>query len=262
VNHTTMPAHGHPSPLPDVREITLDHPWQWLAKGWDDLIRAPKHSLAYGVFFFLVSVLLTLGLYYQSLFFVVPPLAAGYFLVAPLLGIGLYSISEALETGEEVEFIRAWEAWKHNEVHLAGMGVTLLMVLMVWMMTANLMFALLYSSPVPSWENFIPQVFLSGDNPLFVFGGILAGGLIAALTFAISAISVPLLMDRQINLMDAIETSVRAVIRNWRPMLLWACLIAMFVGIGLVTFYIGLIVVMPWVGHATWHAYRDLVAPD
>jgi uncharacterized membrane protein len=248
--------------LPEVNEITLDHPWQWLADGWKDLTQAPGYSLAYGGVFTAVSMLLTLGLFYENLFFVIPLLAAGFFLVAPLLGVGLYKISETLEQKKEVEFCQAWKAWKRNEVHLAGMGVTLLLILMAWMLAANLVFALLFDKPVPTWENFIPQVFLSGESPLFLFTGIGVGALIAAFTFSITVVSVPMLMDRQVDLVTAMHTSLRAVRRNWQAMALWASLIVMFVGIGLVTFYIGLIVAMPLVGHATWHAYRDLVRQE
>ena len=262
MNPTSVTTSERSQDLPGVNRVTLDHPWQWLAKGWRDLTRAPRFSLAYGAVFALISTLLTLGLVYGQLFFLVPPLAAGFFLVAPLLGIGLYEISETLERGDEVEFCQAWRAWKRNEVHLAGMGVTLLLILVAWMLAANLVFALLFDRPVPTWPNFIPEVFLSGESPLFLVAGIGVGGLIAAFTFSITVVSVPLLMDRRIDLISAMQTSLQAVRQNWQPMTLWACLIVMFVGIGLATFYIGLIVAMPLVGHATWHAYRDLVEPQ
>lgn len=247
---------------PKVNIVTLDHPWQWLSAGWKDLIRAPRFSLSYGAMFTLVSLLMTLGLVYEQLFFAIPLLAPGFFLVAPLLGIGLYQISRSLERGEPIKFCQAWIAWKTNEVHLAGTGVTLMLIMLVWMLVANLLFALLFSKPVPTWEQFIPVVFLSGDSPLFVLAGIGAGALIAAFTFSISVITVPLLMDRQIDLITAMQTSFQVVRANWQPMALWACLIVMFVGIGLVTVYLGLILVMPLVGHATWHAYRDLVPAE
>jgi uncharacterized membrane protein len=255
---TATPQH----PLPEVKEITLDHPWEWLAKGWKDLSRAPKFSLAYGAVFFLVSYLMTFGLMVQSLFFIIPPLAAGFFLIAPLLGIGLYQISDTLERGEKVEFCNALSAWKRNDVQLSAMALVLVMVVLLWMLAAILVFALFYDSPIPTWENFIPQVFLSGKSPLFLFTGIAVGAVIAAFTFAISAITVPMLMDRQTDVLTAMQTSVRAVRANWQAMALWASLIVMFVGIGIVTFYVGLIVAMPLVGHATWHAYRDLVPRD
>jgi uncharacterized membrane protein len=251
-----------PGARPRVNSITFENPWEWLSKGWNDLIRAPRFSLLYGAFFVLVSYLLTLGLVAENMFFIIPPLAAGFFLVAPLLGIGLYQISENLEKGSELRFCHAIEAWKRNEVQLGAMALVLVMVLLVWMLAGLLLFALLYDRPVPTWENFIPGVFLSGDSPVFVFAGIIAGGIIAGFTFAISAITVPMLMDRDTDVMTAMRTSVEAVRVNWQAMTLWACLIVMFVGVGIVTFYVGLLVAMPLVGHATWHAYRDLVPRD
>ncbi len=245
--------------IPRVNEITLDHPWEWLAKGWKDLTSAPKFSLTYGLVFMLTSYVLTFALVSESLFFIIPPLAAGFFLVAPLLGIGLYDISDTLERGEEVRFGNALRAWRRNEVHLSAMAIVLVMVVLVWMLAAILVFALLFNYPVPVWEDFIPVVFLSGKSPAFLVIGTLVGGLIAAFTFSISVITVPLLMDRQLDVLTAMQTSMKAVRTNWQAMLLWACLIVMFVGIGLATFYIGLVVTMPLVGHATWHAYRDLV---
>lgn len=247
---------------PRVNEISLESPWEWLSKGWADLKRAPKFSLTYGAVFFLISVLMTLGLLFGDLFFIVPALAAGFFLVAPMLGIGLYQISENLEEGKPVEYCQALRAWRRNEVQLGAMALVLVMVLLVWMLLGLLVFALTYHNPVPTWENFVPVVFLSGENNLFVFTGIAVGGVIAAFTYCISAITVPMLMDRPVDVMTAMRTSVEAVRKNWQAMILWAALIVMFVGIGILTCGVGLIVAMPLVGHATWHAYRDLVPRD
>jgi uncharacterized membrane protein len=248
--------------IPRVNLIELERPWDWVARGWQDLRRAPRFSLAYGAFFALVSILITLGLLAEGMFFIVPALAAGFFLVAPMLGIGLYRISENLEEGRPVQFCQAIEAWRRNEVQLAAMAVVLVLVMLFWMLSALIVFALFFDNPVPTWENFIPEVFFSGENNVFVAAGTLVGGAIAAFTFTISAITVPMLMDRPVDVMTAMRTSVEAVKRNWAPMALWAALIAMFVGIGILTYFIGLVVAMPVVGHATWHAYRDLVPRD
>jgi uncharacterized membrane protein len=253
-------ANAHPQrSLPRVNEITPDHPWDWMAKGWKDLSTAPQFSLAYGAVFMVVSYLMTFGLVYENLFFILPPLAAGFFLVAPLLGIGLYQISDALERGEKVRFCNALTAWKRNDVQLSAMALVLVMVLLIWVLAAILVFALFYDNPIPTWDNFLPEVFLSGGSPLFLATGVVVGGLIAAFTFAVSVVTVPMLMDRQTDVLTAMQTSVRVVRTNWQAMVLWASLIVMFVGVGIVTFYIGLVVTMPLVGHATWHAYRDLV---
>ena len=259
---TATATHEPHADTPKVNEISLESPWEWLAKGWEDLKRAPRFSLTYGAVFALFSVLMTLGLFYEGLFFMVPPLAAGFFLVAPLLGIGLYQISENLTAGRPLEYCQALQAWRRNSAQLGAMAVILVLVMLVWMLTALVVFALFYDNPMPTFENFVPQVFLSGENNGFVAAGIVSGGLIAAFAYCISAITVPMLMDRQVDVMTAMRTSVEAVKRNWAPMTLWAALIVMFVGLGIVTYYVGLIVTMPLIGHATWHAYRDLVPHD
>jgi uncharacterized membrane protein len=247
------------SDIPRVLEVNPERPWEWLGKGWADIRRAPGFSLAYGAVFVVISVLMTLGLVHEHLFFIVPPLAAGFFLVAPLLGIGLYQISENLEEGKAVQFCQALEGWRRNEVQLAAMALVLVLVMLVWMLAAILVFALFYDNPVPTWENFVPTVFLSGENNAFLLAGIIVGGLIAVFTYCISAVTVPMLMDQQVDVMTAMRTSVEAVRKNWQAMTLWAALIVMFVGIGILTYYLGLLVTMPLIGHATWHAYRDLV---
>lgn len=260
MTETAVEAQMQPAAKPVINTITLDEPWQWLAAGWKDLRHSPKYSLAYGLVFVLVSYLLTLALINGQMFFIIPPLAAGFFLLAPLLGIGLYAISRAIERNQPVELSQVRKAWEFNPVHISAMGLVLLMLMLSWMLVANLVFALFFNQPVPTWENFIADVFLSGDHPLFLAAGLASGGLIALFTFTVSAVSVPMLIDRQVDVATAIHSSYLAVRQNWRPLLLWACLIAMFVGVGILTFYLGLLVTMPLVGHATWHAYRDLIA--
>ena len=250
------------SVIPRVNEVNPERPWDWLSKGWQDILRAPRFSLAYGGAFVLISVLLTLGMIFGHLFYIVPVLAAGFFLVAPMLGIGLYQISENLEEGKPVRFCQALEAWRRNDVQLAAMALVLMLVMLVWMLAAVLVFAVFYNNTVATGEGFLAHVFLSGENNAFVAAGILTGGAIAAFTFAISAITVPMLMDRPVNVVTAMRTSLEAVLKNWQAMTLWAALIVMFVGVGILTYFIGLLVAMPLVGHATWHAYRDLVPRD
>jgi uncharacterized membrane protein len=250
---------SRPVEIPRVNTIDLERPWDWLARGWADLKAAPRFSLTYGAAFVAISLLLAFAMISDGFFYLVPVLVGGFFLVAPLLGIGLYQISANLEAGRPVQFCQALQAWRRNETQLSAMALVLLMVMLMWMLAAILVFALFYSSPVPTWENLIPTLFLSGDNTLFVIAGVLVGGVIAAFSFAISAVTVPMLMDRPVDVMTAMRTSAAAVFRNWRPMTLWAALIVLFVGLGIFTWFIGLWIAMPLVGHATWHAYRDLV---
>ncbi len=262
VNETTDAANRKEHGIPKINEITMEAPWQWLAAGWQDMRRAYRVSLAYGVFFVFISYVLTLGLIWGGMFYFVPPLVAGYLLVSPILGIGLYSVSRNLEKNEPVSLAGSLVAWRCNETQVAAMGVILMFAMLVWFLMANLTFALFFDQPLPTWENFIPVVFLSGDSPLFLAVGISVGAVIAFFVFAISAVSVPMLMDCRGNALSAVLTSLAAVRKNWKTMLLWAYLLAMFAGAGLLTLYIGLAFAFPLVGHATWHAYRDVVGPD
>ncbi len=246
-----------------INEISLDHPWQWIGAGWNDFKRAPLLSVAYGMIFFVASILLTILVLSSNLFFLVPPLAAGFFLVAPILAVFLYDTSRKLKNGETPSFADTCRSCQDNPFDLVVMGLVLMVVLIFWMMIANLVFAIFFSNAVLTFDNFLPTLFLSGDSPVFLAAGILSGGIIALGVFTITVISIPMLIDRKdTNVLQAISTSYHAVLKNPRPLMLWAALIVMFVCLGFLTFYIGFVISMPVIGYATWHAYRDLVASE
>lgn len=242
-----------------VNTVTLAHPWKWIEQGWADMLKARRYSLTYGAVIVLISGLMTLGLVREGLFFIVPFLAAGFYLLAPIIGLGLYQMSAHVERGEPLRFCNFLEAWKHNQSQLTILTAGLLIIMQLWIMSNFVLFALLYNGMTPPLDRFFGTVFLSGNNNLFVFASIGVGFLLAWLAYAISAVSVPMLMDRNVDGWTAIRTSVKAVTHNWAPMALWAVLIVFFIGLGLLTFYVGLFIALPLIGHATWHAYRDLV---
>ena len=245
-----------------INHISLSHPWEWIEKGWRDMMNARRHSLTYGAIIVLISGLMTLGLMSEGLFYIVPFLAAGFYLLAPIIGLGLYQMSAHLERDEPIKFCSALEAWRSNQAQLGVITAGLLIIMQLWMMTNFVLFALLFNGLHPPLENFFGAVFLSGQHNAFTFASLAVGFTLAWVAYAISAISVPMLIDRKVDGFTAIRTSVRAVMRNWGPMALWAVLIVFFIGLGLATFYIGLALAMPLMGHATWHAYRDLVPSE
>ena len=142
------------------------------------------------------------------------------------------------------------------------MGLILMMVMVFWMMIANLIFAIFFSGLTLKFDDFISTLFLSGNSTAFLAAGFISGGLIALLVFTMTVVSIPMLIDRDINAFEAIAASYNAVLKNPRPMMLWAAIIVMFMVIGILSFYLSFIVSMPVIGYATWHAYRDLVAVD
>ena len=245
----------------DRQPITYDDPWHWLAAGWRDLTRAPALSLGYGAVFSLVSFGITFGLMRSGFHALILPLAAGFMLVGPMLAVGLYEISRRLEAGEAVNLRAVLGNCKVCLPRVGWMGAALMLFLFAWMQIAALLFMLFFGGEhYPAEPELLFSVlFYTPRGIAFVFVGSAVGAVLAVMVFAISAISVPLLVERDIDIVGAAEISIRVVRDNMRPMLLWAMLIALFTAAGIATFFVGLIVTFPLIGHATWHAYRALV---
>lgn len=246
--------------VPSVRRIAADRPWEWLAAGWRDLRRAPAISLGYGLAFTLAGMLLTLAVARVRLWHLVVPLAAGFMLVGPILAVGLYEASRRLERGERVRPRDALCAWRRNAGQIGLLALALTLFLLAWVRLATLLFALFYGDSPPGLETFVRDVLFAPRAVQFFLLSTAIGAALAALVFAISAVSIPMLLDRDVDVVTAIGASLAAVRRNPESMAVWAGLIVLFVGAGLVTAYIGLILALPLIGHATWHAYRDLIA--
>ena len=248
------------APVPRINRIELERPWAWLAAGWRDLTRAPAVGLTYGVVFAVAGWAITFGLWWLDMLYFVLPMVAGFLIVGPILAVGLYEVSRRLAEGRPVGLGDALGAFRANPTQIAFMGVALLLFFFAWMRLAVLIFMLFFGLQPPSPVDFLGRVFLSADSVPFLAVGFAVGGVLAGLAFCLSAVSIPLLLDRpNEHVVTAIATSFKAVLDNPATMAFWAVLIVLFVGAGLLTFYIGLIVALPLIGHASWHAYRDLV---
>jgi len=234
----------------------------WLQAGWRDLRRAPTVSLAYGAAFVAISFLLTLGLWLLDLLYLLLPLAAGFMFLGPILAIGLYAVSRRLEQDQVPTLQHPLGAWSEHGDSVATMGLILVLFQLAWIRIAFLLFALFFGLEPPSWDRLINVLFFTTQGVPFLLVGTAIGGLLAATAFTITAVAIPILLERDVGTMTAILTSVAAVQKNWRVMIGWAALIVIFTAAGIVTFYVGLAVMLPLVGYATWHAYRDLVEPS
>lgn len=256
----TVPVFGPTQPR--IRKVDLDRPWTWLGAGWNDLVRAPKVGLAYGGLLAAISLGLALLLWLANAFYLLLPLTAGFALIAPLLAVGLYDTSRRLDAGLPVSLKQALLAWRLNPGQLALLGLVLGLLHLAWIRVATLLYAVFFSTQAPTLSQLIDNILFSSVSLPFLIVGTLMGFVLAALAFAIAAVSIPMLLDRDTNVFTAIATSFVAVGENFRPMALWAVLIAGFTAFGLATFFVGLVVVLPLVAHATWHCYRDIVVPD
>ncbi|MCB1760043.1 MAG: DUF2189 domain-containing protein [Gammaproteobacteria bacterium] len=242
-----------------VNRIAIGEPFTWLAKGWKDMREAGWYSIFYGAGILLISLLLTFTLSATDSMFLLPFLVAGFFIIAPFLGIGLYQMSAHLERGEPLKACNALEAWKRNHTQISMITAGFLIIMQLWIATNYVLFSLLYEGISPPLDNFFVKVFLSEKGRTFAMASVVAGFFYAWCAYMISVVTVPMLIDRKVDGFTAIRFSIKAVLGNMPAMLLWAFTIVVIVGLGLITYYAGLIVALPLIGHASWHAYRSLV---
>jgi len=246
--------------VPEIRKIDLEAPWRWLTSGWRDFMSAPAYSLAYGAVFSLIGYALTWGLFQEARFHLLLPLASGFMLLGPLFAVGLYDVSRRLENGEEIHFGICWSAFRRNPGQIAFMGLILMLFMLAWVRIATLVYAIFFVDTAPVLDEFLIDTLLSTSSLPFLVIGTLMGAVLALAVFTISVISIPMLLDRHVDALSAIMTSIKAVRENWKAMWGWGCLIVLFTGAGIVTFYFGLVITLPLIGYASWHAYRDLIA--
>ena len=243
-----------------IHKVQVDAPWSWLAAGWRDIWAAPGVSLLYGLLCSLISVVLVFALFRLELTSLILALAAGFLLVAPLLAVGLYEASRRHETGDEVTLKSVFLVSTKSPVQLAYMGVLMMIALLVWIRVATLLFALFFGAgTLPPLDQFVDDLFFSWRGLGMLGLGSAIGGFIAFVIFAASAVSIPMLLDRDVDAVTAVITSFRTVGENFPAMLLWGALIVMLTAFGIATLFVGAIITFPLVGHATWHAYRALV---
>jgi uncharacterized membrane protein len=255
--------------LPVVRSVTLGAPLHWLALGWRDLWRCGPWGLLHGLalaFFGAVLVLLA-----GDRFWLLVSAFSGFLVVAPVLATSLYALSRALERGEPVgarTIVQTWTRWQHSRFAAHGgywslvrFGLLLSLAGTGWVLTSAALITVLAPQPVATPMDFVRHVVLAPGGHVFELW-LLLGGLMAAPLFASSVVAMPLLLDRRADVLQAVLTSWQAVLRNPAPLALWAALIMGLTLLGMATLLAGLIVTLPWLGHASWHAYRALVDAD
>ena len=242
--------------FPAVREIGFGRPLAWLGQGWRDFLAHPLQSAFYGACFAVMGWLIVFT--FRNAYQYVSALVTGFFLVGPFLAIGLYDLSRRRQRGEPARLAPTLDAWRPNVGAIGMFALVLGVILLVWARASLVVFALFYTQEMPSVQGFLAQV-LSLDNLEFLVAYFCVGGFFALLVFAISAVAVPMMMDRDTDGIVAVLTSVKAFGTNLPAMLLWGLIITVVIGAGFALWFAGLVVAVPVIGHGAWHAYRDLV---
>lgn len=241
---------------------SIDDPWNWLAAGWRDTWRSPALSLGYGAAFVAIGLIFTAGLWLFELEALVPALSAGFMLVGPILAIGLYETSRRYERGERVTLRDVLAVRPAAPMQLAYFAFALMFIYLVWLRVATLNYAFFTYGDYTPWFEFVRFALTTPAGLTMLMLGTGIGAVLALIVFALSAFAVPILLRHDVDAFTAMAISARLVIKNPGPMLLWAWLIAVLIAAGIATLFLGLIVVFPLVGHATWHAYRTVIEDD
>ncbi|CAN5826401.1 DUF2189 domain-containing protein [soil metagenome] len=243
------------SPFPPIRRVAALQGLVWLRMGWRDFCAAPKVSLFYGLCFAAMGWLLTAILSNAPQY--LSAMSCGFLLLGPLLSLGLYDISRRLES-EKSGMLATLFSMRGRWSNIGILALVLAVIMLVWARASLVVFALFYNKGMPTMHGFLAQLF-SMSNLEFIAVYCCIGFVFASLVFAISWVSIPLMLDRDTDAITAMIISTVALFINVPATIVWALLIVGLVVLGFFTWNLGLIVAMPVVGHATWHAYREVV---
>ena len=243
---------SHVNELPFVapcKKLDKKAPVRWLKLGWQDIKTAPKQSLIYGSIIVVLSYIVSLMVWLYGGLGLLVSLLSGFVFLGPILAIGLYSISCQIQAGLKPQLGYCLREGKRHLSNELVFAVILSVVFLVWARAASMIHIFYPSTSNADWTQFA----------IFLTVGTLVGSIFSAIIFCFSAFSLPMIMDRKVDVITAVVTSVNAVLRNRMVLYFWACIIVAIVAIGFATAFIGFIVLMPLVGHATWHAYKETI---
>lgn len=242
--------------VPQVRRVGVGAPFAWLARGFADMRATRFAGTFYGALFAAMGLAIhTISAVKWQL---TMGLTAGFFLIGPFVCCGIYGLSRQRAAGERPSLAASLVCWRRNPAGIGFFAAIVTFAMIVWARVSVVIFALFSARDFPTLQGVIAQIFAFSNLP-FVAAWFGVGFVFATLVFAISVVSVPMLLDRNSDTMMSIFASVRALWVNPGALYLWAALIVAIIGASLVFGMVALVITAPLVGHATWHAYRDLV---
>ncbi len=260
---TVIPAVEPPLVVPSRwdRQLPPRVAFDWLAAGWRDTWRNPVPSLAYGALVTLVSILIVFGLFGLGWDFVLLPALAGFMVTGPVLAIGLYEKSRSLETGAPVSLTRMIFVRPRSGGPVLFSGALLLLLMLLWMRAAVLIYALFLGvQPFTGVAEVLPMLFGTPTGWAIIITGSAVGAMFAAFAFGISLFAIPMLLDDRTDALTAMGSSLALVWHNLRPVVVWGAIVAALFVLALGTGLLGLVVIFPVLGHATWHAWGSVKA--
>lgn len=247
---------------PVIRAISVSDVKAALRDGIADFRRAPRHGLVLGAVCAAIGIAIIALLYVLGMPYLAYPLGAGFALVCPFLAAGLYEVSRRLETGQSLAASDIWAKVKGRS-EIRWMGFATVFILIMWMYQVRFLTALFlgYSGMMATLSEFLRVVLTTTEGLTFLAVGNVVGAILSTILFSISVVAFPLVLDRDVDFVTAMITSVKAVAANPVPMAVFAAVIAAMLLLSALTGFLGLLVALPVLGHATWHLYRRVVVP-
>jgi uncharacterized membrane protein len=260
----TVGGAGAGQTLPRVRAIAPRDLIDVLRKGLDDFLTMPTHVIFLSLIYPVAGLLIAWAAFGYALLPLLYPMAAGFALLGPFAAIGIYELSRRREHGLDTDWTHAFDLVQKDSFRgLLALGGILIVLFIVWIAVANAIYVAHFGYAAPqSLTGFARDLLTTPTGRSMILIGNLVGFLFALAAFVISVVAFPLLMDRNISVTAAVATSVKAVLRNPVTMALWGLIVAFALLVGSLPLFIGLAVVIPVLGHATWHLYRKVVEPD
>jgi len=248
---------------PVVRKVTTADVAEALAMGMRDFQAAPRFGLLFGGLYTLGGMVIVLCLTALGMTYLAYPLATGFALIGPFVAGGLYEVSRRRETGEPITLAAIWGRVR-SRTEIGWMAFVSVFIFIVWMYQVRLLMALFlgFNASFASLAEFLTVVLTTNEGLLFLAVGNVIGAALALTLFSLTVISFPLVLERDVDIVTAMITSIRTVAASPLVMIGWALVIAVLMVISVLPFFLGLIVTLPVLGHATWHLYRRAVAPE
>ena len=243
-----------------IRTIEIADLMECIAEGVRDFSRAPKYGMFFGAVYAVGGWLILWVAFALGYFYLAYPFMMGFALLSPFGAAGTYEVSRRLEAGEPLSWSAVLGAvWNRTGKDLGWLALVSLFTLIIWLDLAVFLFLMFYGVNVPSFPQLFTSIFTTAYGLTFLLVGNGLGAIIALIVFSFTAVSPPLVVDRDVDFVTAMTTSVRAVLANPGPMLAWAAVIGMDLAVSFVTLFVALLVVFPVLGHTTWRLYRRLI---
>jgi len=254
---------SYTKPMPEIAELDFSDLKVALGKGWSDFRKAPICGVVFGAVFAALGIVLYLQFLVWESDISIVPLAAGFPLIGPFIAVGMYEVSRLIERGEAVSWNSVLHAiYAERKRQIPSIAFVVLFIFLIWVYMAHLVFALSFGLKPLTNVMSSTDILLTQEGITMLIMGTVVGGLLSFVLFSITVVGIPLLVDREIDVVTAMITSFSLVLNNILVMMTWGLIVAVLLLVAMIPMFLGLVIVLPVLGHATWHLYKLAIFPQ